>query len=348
MVALLALGALVLTAPADLLVYEGKEGLGKGRHIVFLAGDEEYRSEEGLPQLARILAFRHGFRCTVLFPIGKDGTIDPNARDHQPGMSILDSADLCVMLLRFRQWPDDSMRSFVSYRLAGKPILALRTSTHAFAYDADSKSEFKEYGWQSRAWPGGFGRQVLGESWVSHWGEHGKQATRGVLEASAHSHPVLRGVEDVFGDTDVYEAHPPPDAQVLMRGCVLSGMNPGDPPAAGRKKTDSGEEQDLNEPMMPIAWTRTLPREAGNPSRVLTCTMGAATDLRNEGLRRLLVNGAYWLLGLDVPDRADVNLVGDYRPSPFGFDRFRKGVRPSDLAWPLSRAGQTEPLRFDR
>src|SRR5262249_43169580 len=59
----------------DWVVYQGKKGPGQGRHIVFLSGDEEYRSEEGLPQLARILAVHHGFKCTVLFSI-KDGEID--------------------------------------------------------------------------------------------------------------------------------------------------------------------------------------------------------------------------------------------------------------------------------
>ena len=51
------------------VVYQGNEGPGKGKHIVFLSGDEEYRSEEGLPMLAKILAERHGFKCTVLFAV---------------------------------------------------------------------------------------------------------------------------------------------------------------------------------------------------------------------------------------------------------------------------------------
>src|ERR1700704_5936007 len=93
---------------ADTVVYEGKAGPGKGKHIVFLAGDEEYRSEEGLPQLAKILAVRHGFKCTVLFSVNPaDGTIDPNNQNNIPGIEALDHADMCVMLLRFRELPDD-------------------------------------------------------------------------------------------------------------------------------------------------------------------------------------------------------------------------------------------------
>src|SRR5947208_2263460 len=105
----------------DRVVYAGKNGPGKGKQIVFLTGDEEYRSEEGLPMLAKILAVRHGFKCTVLFPINPaDGTIDPVTLTNIPGMAALDSADLCVMVLRFRELPDEQMKHFVDYLNAGK------------------------------------------------------------------------------------------------------------------------------------------------------------------------------------------------------------------------------------
>src|SRR5258706_7398789 len=123
------------TQAADYVVYEGKAGPGLGKHVVFISGDEEYRSEESLPQLARILAERHGFKCTVLFAINPtNNTIDPNVKNNLPGAEALDSADAIVMLLRFREWPDVQMKHFVDAYLAGKPIVALRTSTHAFAY----------------------------------------------------------------------------------------------------------------------------------------------------------------------------------------------------------------------
>src|ERR1044071_5347927 len=151
---------------SDWVVYQGGEGPGKGKHIVLISGDEEYRSEEGLPMLAKILAVRHGFKCTVLFPIKPaDGTIDPNDHGNIPGMEALDSADLCIMLWRFRELPDDKMKHFVDYFLAGKPFIALRTSTHAFAYTQNKQSPYAKFDWQSKEWPSGFGRQVLGETW---------------------------------------------------------------------------------------------------------------------------------------------------------------------------------------
>ncbi|MBV6458746.1 MAG: hypothetical protein HONBIEJF_01884 [Fimbriimonadaceae bacterium] len=315
-----ALLATLLLQSDDRLVINGVDGPDKGKHVVLLAGDEEYRSEEGLPQLAKILAKRHGFTCTVLFSIDKQGFIDPKTQDNQPGLDAIAKADACIMLLRFRQWPDEQMRHFDAYVKAGKPIIALRTSTHAFAFPPDSKSAYRRYGWQSNEWSGGFGEQVLGENWISHWGDHGREATRAV---SVARHAILNGVGEIFGDSDVYEAHPPSDAEILMRGLVLSGMGRLDPPASRRKATEKGKEQPVNDPAMPVVWLRS--------PKTMVCTMGAATDLLDESLRRLIVNAVYWYVGLKVPDRADVSLVGDYNPSKFGFDAFKKGVRPTDL-----------------
>src|SRR5690349_5380141 len=77
--------------------YEPKPGPGAGKHIVFLTGDEEYRSEEALPMLAKILSQRHGFKCTVLFAEDPDGTINPNNNKSLAGAEVLDQADGIVM-----------------------------------------------------------------------------------------------------------------------------------------------------------------------------------------------------------------------------------------------------------
>jgi glucose/arabinose dehydrogenase/azurin len=306
----------------DYLVFEGKSGPGRGKHIVFLSGDEEYRSEESLPQMAKILAERHGFKCTVLFAIDPaKGTIDPKITTNLPGAEALDSADAIVMALRFREWPDAQMKHFVDAYLAGKPIIALRTSTHAFNYGNNSASPYAKFSWNSKVWPGGFGRQVLGETWVAHHGAHKQEATRGIIEPSAANDVILRGVSEIFGNTDVYTANPPQDVKILVRGQVLKGMNPTDPPVEGKK----------NEPMQPVIWTRLHKNESGKTNKILCTTMGAATDLLNEGLRRLLVNAVYWGAGLEVPAKADVSLVGDYQPTMYGFDGYIKGRKPDDL-----------------
>ena len=103
-------------------------------------------------------------------------------------------------------------------------------------------------------------------------------------------------------------------------------------PAVYSKKNKAGTEQDVNSPMMPIVWTREVDSGSGKKNKILCTTMGAATDLQCEGLRRLVVNTSYSFLGLDVPEKANVDYVSDYMPTFYGFGEFKKGVKVSDLA----------------
>ena len=88
-----------LTIAEDWVVYEGESGPGKGKHIVFIASDHEYRGEETCPAIARILAYRYGFKCTVLFGLDQDGYIQPGS-SHIPNMAALDDADMMFLFLR--------------------------------------------------------------------------------------------------------------------------------------------------------------------------------------------------------------------------------------------------------
>ena len=98
-----------------LVVYEGGKGPGAGKHIVFLAGDHEYRSEESLPALARILARHYGFKCSVFFTTDpKTGFIEPGSSNIS-GLEALRTADLMVVFLRFQDFPDAEMQHVVDY-----------------------------------------------------------------------------------------------------------------------------------------------------------------------------------------------------------------------------------------
>jgi len=313
-------------AQAGLPTYQGAIGPGKSKHIVLISGDEEYRSEEALPQLAKILARHHGFTCTVLFAIDpKDGTINPDQINNIPGLEALKSADLMIIATRFRDLPDEQMQHIAAYVESGKPIIGMRTATHAFNVKPGKK--YSRFAHNSREWPGGFGRQVLGETWVNHHGRHGRESTRGILAPGQEKNPILRGIKDgdIYGPTDVYTVHLPlaEGCTPLVMGQVLEGMKPTDRPVAGKK----------NDPMMPVAWTRNYKTASGKTARVFTTTMGASQDLLSEGFRRLLVNACYWSLGMEdrIPARADVELVGEYLPRPFGTGTYEKGKRPSDL-----------------
>lgn len=307
------------------IVLEGGEGPGKGKHVVLISGDEEYRSEETLPALGKILAKHHGFKCTVLFAINpQDGTIDPNVNNNIPGLEALESADLMVIFTRFRNLPDEQMKYIVDYVESGKPVVGLRTATHAFNISGESK--YKKYTWTSKEFDGGFGRQVLGETWISHHGHHGKESTRGLVAKGQESHPILRGIKDgdVWGPTDVYgvKLPLPGDSQPLVLGQVLVGMNSTDAPVEGKK----------NDPMMPVAWTKSYTGSAGKKARVFTTTMGSSTDFATEGTRRLLVNACYWSLGLEdkIPEKSNVELVGEFKPRNFSFNGAEKGRKPAD------------------
>lgn len=306
----------------------GKSGPGVGKKIVLLTGDEEYRGEEAFPMLAKILSEKHGFQTTVCFATGPDGTVNPNVNTSLTGSGALDQADGIIMLLRWRAWDDAAMARFDKAFKSGKPIVALRTSTHAFKFPGDSK-------WAAY---NKFGKDVVGEDWVSHWGRHKVEATRGIIEPAQAAHPVLRGVKDVFGDTDVYEAYPPADATILLRGQVLKGMAPMDPPAAYPKtRATDKATQDVNTPMMPVAWLREHKQDNGTINKVFTTTMGSATDLTNEDLRRLVVNGVYWSLNMEVPAKADVTTADPYTPSNYGFDGFLKNQKPADFTKTITK-----------
>jgi len=311
-------------------VVRGKEGPGKGKQVVLVSGDEEYRSEEALTQLAKILAEHHGFDCRVLYAIdAKTGEISPNTGNNIPGLEALRDAELMVIATRFRNLPDDQMKEIDDYLRRGGPVVGMRTATHAFNVPKDRAYAHygNGYGGEKKEWADGFGRLVLGEKWISHHGHHGKESTRGLIQPEAKDHPILRGIADgdIWGPTDVYGVRLPlpGDSQPLVLGQVLTGMTADSAPVEGKK----------NDPMMPVAWTKTYAVEGGPSGRVFTTTMGSSTDLAAEGTRRLLVNACYWATGLEgrIPAKSCVDIVGTFEPTPFGFNGARKGLKPGDL-----------------
>ena len=167
--------------------------------IGYLRGVRDYNDafarNQGRAEVVRILTEQTSVRDPALYErmnmpsLDPDGTINPDNNTSVGGIEALDSADGIVMALRFRQWPDAAMRHFAAAVARGIPIIGLRTSTHAFRFPADSPSAYKRFN--------DFGREVLGENWVSHWGANRRGATRGVIEPGAEHHPILRGVSDV-------------------------------------------------------------------------------------------------------------------------------------------------------
>ena len=304
---------------ADRLKFEPAKA-DSAKHIVLVAGDEEYRTEESMPMLAKILSQKHGFKCTVLFALGPDGAdyIDANNSKGIRGFEELATADLMIIGTRFRN-PDEEQAKYVTDFLnAGKPVIGIRTATHAF----QGKGTFGSIPF------GEFGLKVLGETWVSHHGQHKRQGARGVIETSKADHPILRGVKDVFAPSDVYGVTHLTEADtILMRAAVTESLDP------ASKNIDG----DKNSPMQAFAWLHEYTRPNGEGKGKSFCTTGGASvDLVNEDLRRMIVNAALYLTGQEVPAKADVAYVDPYYPSFFGFinepDYWKNAnLKPEDL-----------------
>src|SRR5690625_3429776 len=102
------------------ITFTPEQSVSNGLHVVLISGDEEYRSEEALPMLAKILTTHHGFKTTVLFSTDPEtGEINPDNQNHIVGMENLQSADLAIIFLRFRELPDSEMRYFDEFLKAG-------------------------------------------------------------------------------------------------------------------------------------------------------------------------------------------------------------------------------------
>jgi hypothetical protein len=250
------------------------------------------------------------------------------------GLEALKTADLLVIGLRFQDFPDAEMQHVVDYINRGGPVIGIRTSTHAFRI---ADGPFVKYTWNNEdpAYAGGFGRQILGETWVGHYGSNHEQSSLIVPVTDQSDHPILRGVRDVHVQSGGYRAVPIPGSAILARGTILNGM-------AADAEPDPEKEQ------FPVAWTRTYDAVDGSAARVFTTTHGASEDFANAGFRRMLVNASLWAAGLEdtITASLDVSLVGPYHPVTFSFDGYRRGVRPADMAgWDTPIMDPAKPTR---
>lgn len=321
------------------VAWEGEKGPGTGKHIVFLAGDHEYRGEESLPALARMLARHYGFKCTFLVTTDAEtGAIEPGS-NHIGDLGVLADADLLVVFLRFQAFPDEQMQHIEAYLAAGKPVLGLRTSTHAFKGLQGRFARYNEgYDGEDAAWRHGFGEHILGEHWVGHFGRNHRQSSNLILDDDQRDHPVLRGVTTPHVVSGGYVGHPY-DGVVLARGQVLDGMTPDSPPASEPRQ----------QTRHPVAWVRTYDPDRPT-SRVFTTTHGASEDLLDANFRRMLLNAHLWCLGMEDQIAADapIDFVGPYHPATFGFGGFRRGVHPADIAgWDTPIYDPEKPTKQD-
>lgn len=327
LIACLLLSSWSVFGVAQPLVYEGKDGIGQGKHIVFIANDHEYRSEQTCPLMAKMLAKHHGFRCTVLFGVDDQGSIKAGAQS-VPGLEALQDADLLFFFTRFMKLPDAQADLLVDYFERGGPAVGIRTSTHCFN-GQKGKWQKLNYNYDGEDYRGGMGEQIFGNTWhkergQSHYGTNHQMGCRITATTNATDHPILRGVHQIHAYSGAYESKPPSDATELLQVQVLNTFGPSD-------------DINTDKPIVNAGWLRKsyiAPSGEKKNARIVYTSMGASEDLLDENARRFLLNACLWAGGWEnkITADLDVSIVGQYRPSPYTSSAFfYKDVKPTDL-----------------
>ncbi len=259
-------------------------------NIVFVTGDDEYRSEVTMPMIAEILEKRHDFDCTVLYAvIPETGVRWPRYQKNIKGLEALKDADLAVFFMRFRALPDDQLEMILDYVNSGRPIVGLRTSTHAFRYQEGPNQK----------WNDKFGIDVFGQKWITHHGHNSATDVYVIPEKS--DHPILKGIDKSFHcESWLYHVAPlVGDCEPLLIGKAIN--------------SNKYNQFDKWPQTQPVAWTKTYTGPSGKTAPVFFTTLGHPEDFENESMRRLIINGIYWALGKEVPNGgADARPVGTF------------------------------------
>ena len=291
-------------------------------HIVFVTGGEEYRSEESMPMLARILKRDYGFRVTVCYALDEQGVIDPNNLENIEGLEALEDADMMVLFTRFRALPEEQRTYILDFAESGKPMAGFRTATHAFRYQDDEALVYL-----NEEWP----QKVFGHHWITHHGHFDDGAnplTDVQLIAEEQDHVILRGVQPFQAHSWLYHVHGGDyalygDSQPLLTGTALQSNH------ATNNRLD---EFPLTNP---VAWTKTYTGRSGRAARVFFTTLGHPYDFKEASMRKLALNGILWALGSEalIPDDgANADFASEYNPNNSSFgDKYKPNRRPEAL-----------------
>jgi len=310
----LLLGILLCSCQPDTAPAAAPDAPDDRPYVVFVTGDEEYRSEDSMPMLARLAERELGVRTRVLFALDSAGYVDPNVADNIPGLAALDSADMMVCFLRWRNLPDDQVKHILDFAESGKPMVGFRTSTHPFKYEDDPGRVHLNNDWPVA---------VFGQQWITHHGhfEDGSAPLTSVTMRNAgYESPIMTGVNPFSAYSWLYhvdggEWNLNPKAKVLLEGRSL------------RSKHDEAGILDKFPISNPVAWTNDY---KGAP--VFFTTLGHPYDWKNANMRRLALNGMAWAMGRaeDIPVNGfNTEIIGTYAPNNSGFgEKFKPGRRP--------------------
>lgn len=280
-------------------------------HIVFVTGDEEYRSEESMPMLAKMVERELGATTEVLFAQDSAGLVNPNVNDNIPGLEALEKADMMVLFLRWRALPDAQAKYILDFAESGKPMAGFRTTTHAFLYKDDSLRRHLNNDWPTA---------VFGQQWITHHGhfDDGHDPLTRVTPREDADSPILNGVQPFEAYSWLYhvdggEWNINPKTSQLLTGRSL------------RSKHEEGGRLDQFPLTNPVAWTNNY-----NGARVFFTTLGHPYDWLDDNMRRFALNGIAWALEKDIPEKGfGTQVEGEYAPNNSGFgEKFKVGKTP--------------------
>jgi len=229
--------------------------------VVFISAESEYGAADTLPGFAHELKTKYGLYCEIL-----QGSTDRNSkeRDYISGMEALTNADSAVLFVRRRAFPAEQMKYFRHYLERGKPLVALRTASHAFDTRGNAPEGHVE--WRT------FDPEVLGGNYHGHYGSG--RITTVTVAPGAENHLILAGVKLPFTSSgSLYETMPLHKRTMPL----LIGTIPDKEPE-------------------PLAWTNVYKK-----SRIFYTSLGHKDDFDNPEFRKLLVNAVFWAMNKPVP-----------------------------------------------
>jgi type 1 glutamine amidotransferase len=290
----------------------------KTPHIVFVIGDEEYRSEESMPMLGEILHRELGAKISLCYSVNEEGIIDPNRVNNIEGLEALETADLMIVFARFRALPPNQAKMITDYAEDGRPMVGFRTATHTFMYKDNPEMEHLNNDWPAK---------VFGQQWITHHGhfEDGNAPLTDVSILPNAKTKILNGFEPFEAYSWLYHVDGGDwklngDAKPFLEGKSL------------RSNHEMNNRLDKFPLTNPVAWTKTYTGTSGKTARVFFTTLGHPFDFKEEPMRKLALNGIYWALGMEseIPKNGvNTTAVSEYNPNNSGFgQKFKPNMKP--------------------
>lgn len=228
-------------------------------NLVFMIGEDEYLTWETLPAFAKSDVEPLGHKVTIIHADAAD-------KNNFPGIvEALKDADLLLVSVRRRTPPSEQLDAVRAFLAAGKPLLGIRTASHAFALrPKDKLIDDKHANWQE------FDPEVFGGNYNNH--HKGEDKTICTLAPGAEGHQMLKGItiSELIGNGTLYKNTPlAKTATPLLIGTIPS------------------------QPAEPIAWAHRFgPKQA----KVFYTSLGHVEDFKEPAFRKLMTNAIAWAL----------------------------------------------------